>query len=1178
MRVDWRWPKRAARRCLNWLKQSPIQRITETWLHRVKLSWHRVTLSFKSWLSTPWSIQRVAHRDEVEWRRFNQRRKALALSRVERDLLFAGEHPIRFSLSLLGLLLVGSLFAFVMPAATFVPNWTEWKDAENLAHFSTLWAVQTTLAALVYPIVIAFVTVYLQRRPGAEAFVQLYVLDSGALAAGLSSLTLVVVMGAQYVLLPYSGASRLRDWAAFDAVWFLLNAVLTACFLFRTVDFLRPEVQSRVIRRYTINVALPREVYRLNLFQVLAQAQSKGWLPGPSYLDTAAPDGPRIVLSRLSFGKGQPQGMFRFREPSRLVNVRLWPLRLALGWWMYRARRWPRPSGPPARRQYSWPLLTVAATPGSEYRESVHLATVESGPPLAYWQRALISWACVFRPLRLERFEIRVKAILGELEAEAGEAAGNARVESFDRSYEPLVGLHTLLLGASLAKGEDGSIGSWAVLPDILTAFERPVYIGWADTYRSLFLASIAAMEVNARPIQRLCNLVQHLHGNDLNSSPVEVRENVLQLPPLMMYQLGAWWTRRVEEQGIVDHGPHRMAVLLPPHSRVYEEVVASFVGGWENARTLVADIPSASKAFAWASAQVIAQLNWVHLQDTARMLLSAVLRGDQVGAEWLADVVTKWWGSIDSDHQAFVIFDKADFVTVEHLRLEWARVSALLNITEADITWGGGRVETMQRAVLIAAIRNLWTDTRLLVLELLLFVAGKDTSTLADSLAINIAVGLLRGQQWRSGGTLTDSLSDLTAPKYLATKVRQYAADGDVRGGYEQLLSRLIARVKDMERPGMIASRAYSFSGADDLDSLQEQQLLVFALLSNRDWRAGEPLRRQIDIWVSQRYESIELVRHTVDSWLQRLNLDQEQPPNVLDALFRRTEKTHNPQEGRDRTKAGIESLRDVVEGARTEALAAQPIDSARLLQIAQFASSKGFSAASGKFPLQLFRSLEYSTEILQDYTLVRKQVPKGELTRVAMDQRAGNEEQYWAETLALHVGALALSDIIGGTQSHDLFVPDPGTFWSALKAETTRFAARDTHPILILDNATRPEWVWHWTHAEQGSEYRRPDDLTVRRVAGRGAGYVCDFNDIEVYVGPLSPGYSLLLAREAFRSITFTEFEHGRYVDVACDARTDSRVLIDMKLRLSRRVEVGDVHLVRFRYASDSTESPGS
>ena len=373
-------------------------------------------------------------------------------SRFQRELLFAGEHPVRFSASLLALVVSVWVLAQVLPPDWFVASWGKWQASEQLTHFSTLWTVQATLAALVYPIVIAFVTVFLQRRPVAEAFIHLYVLDSGALAAGLSSLALVLVMAVQYVLLPTYGTASLPMWVTLDAGWFLLNAVLTTYFLFRTVEFLRPEVQLHVVRRYAVSVALPRDVMRLNSFQVLTQAQTNGWIPAPSYVDDKAPDGPKVLLSRFGFRDDETQGMYCLQEPARLANVRLWPLRLVVASWMRAARKWPKPQGNQPLRRKDWPLLTVPMTPGAVYLEATPLARVASGPSLASWRRKLLRFAYVFRPVRQERLGIQVKSILDELEADARAAAGRPDVEAFERAYETLVGLHELLLGASLAR------------------------------------------------------------------------------------------------------------------------------------------------------------------------------------------------------------------------------------------------------------------------------------------------------------------------------------------------------------------------------------------------------------------------------------------------------------------------------------------------------------------------------------------------------------------------------------------------------------------------------------------------------------------------------------------------------------------------------------------------------
>lgn len=1126
------------------------------------------------WLEMPWSVQRVVRRDEAEWSAFNRHRRALALSRIERELLFAGEHPVRFSASLLALVVSAWTLAQVLPRDWIVANGGAWQASEQLAYFSTLWTVQATLAALVYPIVIAFVTVFLQRRPIAEAFVHLYVLDSGALAAGLSSLSLVLVMAVQYVLLPTYGTVWLPMWVALDASWFVVNAALTTYFLFRTVEFLRPEVQLHVVRRYAVCVALPRDVMRLNSFQVFSQAQTKGWIPAPSYVDDKAPVGPKVLLSRFGFRDGDVQGMYRLQEPARLANIRLLPLRLVVASWMRAARKWPKPQGDQPFRRSSWPLLTVPMTPGAVYRESTPLARVDSGPQLVSWQRKVLRLAYVFRPVRQERFGIQVKSILDELEADVRAAAGRSDVEAFERTYETLVGLHELLLGASLARSDDGTVGSWALLPDIHSFAERALYLGWADTYRSIFLAAIGSMVSDARPVRRLCHLVQHLEGDDLNLSPVEVRENVLQLPPLMMYLLGGWWVQKAEEQGIMEHGHHRMVLLRAPLHRVYEEVVSTFVAGWENARTSIAKVPDASKEFDWASAPTLGRLNATHIQETARMLLGAVARGDRAAAEWLADVLGKWWGAFSYEHEPIALYGKTKYLTLEHVNLDWPTLSNLMGLTEQDVQWSGGSVKALQRGALVAALQNFWTDVRLLVLELLLSWAEQDRSlTLDESMAMEIAVGMLTGKQWRGGGTPSNPLSEFAAATYLEAKVRQYAADGESRSGYVGRLSRFVERVKDMERPDMVSSRVYSFSGADDVGSLQEQQLVLLAAFSSAEWVASESLRRQVDIWISRQYGSIDILLQKAKDWLQRLDQADELSPKVLPALLQRTGKTHDAVQGRTRAKQGIESLRNLVEAKRSDVLAAEPVDPGRLDQISRFASSKAFESASGEFPLQLFGAVRVGAEGLQDFTLTMKQVRKGELTRTEMDQRASNEEDFWAETMARQVGVVVLTDVLVGCKKRDLFVPDAEAYWAALKAEAARIARRGEHPVLMLDNATRPEWVWQWQHADYGSDYARPEDLRVQRFDGRGHAYICNFNDIEVFVAPLAPGKSMLLAREAFKGVTFREFSQGRFVDTTFDERDDSKLLVDLKLKFSRKVDVESDEIVSLDYSTSSS-----
>jgi hypothetical protein len=1113
------------------------------------------------------------YRKEASWFAQNVHRRQLALSRVERGLLFAGEHPLRMVSSLLALHIALLVLVSLFTQEWLAPAWQEWKAAEQWSLFTAVWTIQATLAALVYPIVISFVAIHLQRRPTAEAFIRLYILDSGALAAGLSSLALVVAMGAQQLMLSTWGPESLPGWVVIDTASFVLNAVLTSFFLFRTVEFLRPEVQTRVVQRYAVNVALPREVQRLNSSQVLAAGIAKAWFPVPSHGDDNAPEGPRLLIGRYDFREGTVQDQLPLPAPVRLVDVRLWLVRLVVGAWYRKALTWPRPGKTGSFGvDRSWPLLTVPLSPGTTYEDEFPLARVADGPALTGWQRSLLRWAVVLRRTARERYGIRVDAILGELAAHARSMAAKPDNEGFERAYRELVELHGLLLGASLHKTESGENGSWALLPDTERVFGRPLHENWSEAYRGVFQSAIEGMVRGTRPLCRLCYLLQNLDGDELRASPVEIREHLLQMPPLMMYQLSNWWAVRVEEQGILDHSHKQMVVLRSPLNRVYEEVLSTFVAGWENGRPHKPWRSRDAQKVEWATLPTLARLNVKHIEETARMLLAAVQRGDQAAAEWLADALSKWWGTLDFHEKPYQLYDKTAFITIDDLGLAWPAFCAKFGL-ENDGDEAGERLRpTLQKGAFQAALRNYWTDVRFLSIELMLdWVRTVPVATASSSLAFEIACGLLTGKQWKSGGQAVDALSDLSPPEYLVAKVRQFAASGEWRGGYVGRLDRFVERVKDMRRPNMISSRVYLFSGTDDVESLQESQLELLAVLASSDWGLPRSLQRQLDVWFDPRfhhYNSIEILRGLLKSWLDRLGEEPGLSVEHIELMKERARPGVAAKAAIEHVKTGLLAAQQALDGRHEEALAAQPIDPNRLREIERFASSAGFGNKKGCFPVHLFE-IGTVADRLEDFTLSIPQFRRGELTQMQMEQRAVNEEEYFADAMAQQVAIVVLRDVLYRSDMKEVAVQDADAYWTALKTEAQQIVLRGGKPILLLDNSTRPDWVWDWQHADFGADHKRPEDLQVRRREGQGAGYLCDFNDIEVYVAPLPIGQSILLARHAFRSLTFTSYGDGRFVRVEVKELEGANNLVDLKLTFSRRVDAGDSRVVRLAYA---------
>lgn len=230
------------------------------------------------------------------------------------------------------------------------------------------------------------------------------------------------------------------------------------------------------------------------------------------------------------------------------------------------------------------------------------------------------------------------------------------------------------------------------------------------------------------------------------------------------------------------------MALLRPPLQGTYENALVEFVGGWSSARESLASLPDSDEQFSWSGTKDLIVLNVSHINQTGLMLLKAVAIGDQAAAEWLADVMSKWWGSVSHySGGSFVLYGKSDFITLESVNQPWPVVEQSLGLNENEIRFiRSSDTASLQRNVLRAAIQNYWRDISLLTIEILLSWSASENNNLnASSLALYIAAGLLSGRQWRSGGQIEEPLSALTAPGYLTAKARQHAADSTYRQGY---------------------------------------------------------------------------------------------------------------------------------------------------------------------------------------------------------------------------------------------------------------------------------------------------------------------------------------------------------------------------------------------------------
>ena len=348
------------------------------------------------------SLARRVELERKEWRSTNQVRKDFAYPHIQAVILDAAENPSRNVPNWLVLALMLSGVAWGLPFQFGVGPADPYKSAEIISYLAALWAVQAAVVALVYPIVIGFVALLFQGRQNAKAVLYIYLHDTAALLAGLSSLALIALMAVHHLVMYKVNPGIVLVWSALDSAWFLINMLLTAFFLVRTFEFLLPDKRAHIIQRYAVNVAWPNEL-RVNLSEAFfASAVISKWLPGTSFGEKDKEAEPKILLGAVGHGMGREVLSVTVGRNVALVDVWFRPLRWAIRSWLRRAEAM-RPAVP--GNEYEAPVLVFPVTP-DEQHERLKESVRSSGLTIIRW-----------RPIALRESERPLLGLFGLMRA-----------------------------------------------------------------------------------------------------------------------------------------------------------------------------------------------------------------------------------------------------------------------------------------------------------------------------------------------------------------------------------------------------------------------------------------------------------------------------------------------------------------------------------------------------------------------------------------------------------------------------------------------------------------------------------------------------------------------------------------------------------------------------------------
>ena len=363
------------------------------------------------------------NRDFDEWRKANPVLREHSWPWLQRILIAAGTRPVRSPRALCIFVLVLSAGVWGYHAlAAYLSDEPPPPPAGVDQHFYTLWTIQATIAALIYPIVIGFVALLLQRHHSAKASLHIYLHDSAAILTGLSALFLVFTMGVQFQFFFLSIVDKptITGWLALDGIWFLFNTLGVIWFLVRTFDYLRPERRAAITRAYAINHILTEGIYSNLENHLFLGAVHYRWLPGPVYSDEEGKSNTAIWLGPVGRNMGNIQVTERKKGAWTISDVRFRLLALAIRSWQRREEKLALSSEEKPRSLFGMPnsRLILPSVPGKPFEPEVGLCRTEGGSGLRWWEHWLIRRSFVLSPLTNNPSALSISDLLNGLIAE----------------------------------------------------------------------------------------------------------------------------------------------------------------------------------------------------------------------------------------------------------------------------------------------------------------------------------------------------------------------------------------------------------------------------------------------------------------------------------------------------------------------------------------------------------------------------------------------------------------------------------------------------------------------------------------------------------------------------------------------------------------------------------------
>lgn len=995
--------------------------------------------------------------------------------------------------------------------------------------FAGLWAVQAALVAVVYPIVVAFITVLLQRSNASKASLHAYFSRSAAKLTGLSSLFLVLLMAIQFVVLERAEPLVAFAWLIGDSAWAVVNIALCLVFLHATFEFASPEGRAEARFEYVLTQAWPTEwehhIKRLISFDPVKHDLVNGeWA-----VKDLAGTGPAFSNPGDGLAK-EHSTHFRFRREKSVDNIFYLLVQIAFDLWSRSAGE----RQPEATDLNGWkragPVFQLSVAHGDRFSFDQPVAVTSGSMPLTRVQHWLL-WGAISLTRRRVAPRVLVRDALEELRTDAASAIQADAEAEFGRQLQGLIQLLDAIVEAS-AYSKHGSLYNWTLLNDS-EYFGSPHELirTWLRSLRDLHGVALKAIGLRDVFASRTVHTGSRLITRQSKSLNDELRRIYVQHQYLLLYDLLGWGAEGcAAATSGVDERPGK--VLDEPMRRRYDRVLREGLSAWESLKNYRVLLQEADQDSTWEASSSGANILSLHLQFNAQLVTHAMRADDRAGFEYFTDSLMKWVGQ-GSWRQADSGLEYGDRyrVTVSDLGLPLDEFRARFPIP-AHETEGPISI----KAVRAVALKNLWRDVALTLVASSLEQAN--AGLISKGLAARLVKHLIDGVPILDEGDFGSNPRPFdNADRVLSSLFRQLVEGNRPQTQYREFIDKLVESVGFNLMDSGISGRMYSFGGSE-LDKILDAQLIILARFAPRGWNPSQQIERTMRGWAA---ESV-LRRQMLDqlrSWALRLaqgdlatrygwlwDLAPLAGGLTLDEHFAQA-------------KAGLDRLLDRLSKLREEEVRAAEIADSAKARVAR-AAAVAIRPPAEWFPAQFLKQpIEVAATVLgaKSASFTLSGYSKGAMTDPVMDPLEVNEADYIGNLTANALAFGMLKDVSYREDTDQREASDMEVWCEELRLWASRCQELSLRPLAVVPNRMDPPWLIDLVRKRAG-EIDQAARVRKRTEFSNQRGYVGHLGEVALFTGPVSTGMTALLTIEEFESLQLeSEGDQTFRVDATAD-----------------------------------------